>query len=81
MCSLMSKVFVGVPRHYSQFWCFEKVFSFSIFVLRLLCAPFSVPLPWLCVPFIGLVFLEIEYVYTRIYIYIYMHFNDILRTY
>jgi hypothetical protein len=40
----MSVVLVDV-RHYSHFWCFENVFSFSSFVLRLLCAPLGVPLP------------------------------------
>jgi hypothetical protein len=41
---------------YSQFWCFENVCSFSSFVLQLFCAPLSVPLPWVCVPCIDLVF-------------------------
>jgi hypothetical protein len=35
LCSLMSIVLVDVRLHYSQFWYFENVCSFSIFVLRL----------------------------------------------
>jgi hypothetical protein len=38
LCQLLSATLVDVC-HYSQFWYFENVCSFSVFVLRLLCAP------------------------------------------
>jgi hypothetical protein len=57
LCWLMSTVLIDVQLSFSQFWCFENVSSFSIFVLWLLGAPMSVPLLWLCVPRVDLVFL------------------------
>jgi hypothetical protein len=55
LCSLMSIVLVEVG-HYSQFRRFENVSLFPIFVLRLLCAPLSLPLAWSYVLCINLVF-------------------------
>jgi hypothetical protein len=55
LCPLMSIALIDVHRLYSQFWCFENVCSFSSFVLHLLCAPLSVPIPWSCVPCFDLV--------------------------
>jgi hypothetical protein len=37
LCQLTSVILDDVPRHYSQFWCFENVCTFPIFVSRLLC--------------------------------------------
>jgi hypothetical protein len=35
LCLLLPTVLVNVCPHYSQFWCFENVYSFFIFILRL----------------------------------------------
>jgi hypothetical protein len=46
---------IDVCRHYPQFRYFENVCPFSI-LLRLLCAPLRVPLPWSCIPCTELIF-------------------------